>query len=415
MSGLVSVPLAVNYLGPERYGLWMTISSVIAVLAFADLGIGNGLINSIVEANGTDDFQGAQKSMSSAFFLFVGIGAAVLFLFALAYPLISWSQAFNVTSILAIKESGPAIAVFVACLALSLPLDTVQRVQLGFQEGFESNLWQCLGNLLGLGSVILAIHLRLGLPWLVLCISGAPVLGTLVNWIVQFRYTRPWLFPRWRYANWNTGRNALRSGSVFLLLQLFALLGLSSDNIVIAHILGPQAVAKYAVVQKLFSVTLIVQFFIIPLWPAFGDAIERSDFGWARRTLIKTLIFSLSITALSTVPLLIFGRWIVRVLVSPQLAPAFSLLFMAGLWGMLMTYIGTMSVLLNTRQLFRKQLIFYGAASIVALSLKIVLARTIGLAGVPLATVIGYGLLYVIPAAFVARHALRDRVQAIQD
>src|ERR1043166_7111587 len=36
---LVSVPLTVNYLGPERFGLWMTISSVIAFLVFADFGI----------------------------------------------------------------------------------------------------------------------------------------------------------------------------------------------------------------------------------------------------------------------------------------------------------------------------------------------------------------------------------------
>src|SRR5712692_8838613 len=31
---LISVPLTVNYLGAERFGLWMTISSLIAVLGF---------------------------------------------------------------------------------------------------------------------------------------------------------------------------------------------------------------------------------------------------------------------------------------------------------------------------------------------------------------------------------------------
>ena len=33
---LISVPLTLGYLGVERYGLWMTISSVIAMLVFAD-------------------------------------------------------------------------------------------------------------------------------------------------------------------------------------------------------------------------------------------------------------------------------------------------------------------------------------------------------------------------------------------
>src|SRR5512133_170880 len=42
---LVSVPLTLTYLGAERYGMWMTISSLVAVLNFADLGMGNGLMN----------------------------------------------------------------------------------------------------------------------------------------------------------------------------------------------------------------------------------------------------------------------------------------------------------------------------------------------------------------------------------
>ena len=47
---LVSVPLTVGYLGAERYGMWMTISSLITFFSFVDLGIGNGLVNSIADA-----------------------------------------------------------------------------------------------------------------------------------------------------------------------------------------------------------------------------------------------------------------------------------------------------------------------------------------------------------------------------
>ena len=44
----VTVPLTLNYLGSERYGLWMTISSVSLMLGFADLGIGNGVLLSLI-------------------------------------------------------------------------------------------------------------------------------------------------------------------------------------------------------------------------------------------------------------------------------------------------------------------------------------------------------------------------------
>ena len=48
-TALISVPLTLHYLGPERYGMWMTISSLAALLAFADLGIGNGMLNAIAD------------------------------------------------------------------------------------------------------------------------------------------------------------------------------------------------------------------------------------------------------------------------------------------------------------------------------------------------------------------------------
>ena len=47
---IISIRLTVNYLGAERFGMWALISTFSAMLAFADLGIGNGLLNSISDA-----------------------------------------------------------------------------------------------------------------------------------------------------------------------------------------------------------------------------------------------------------------------------------------------------------------------------------------------------------------------------
>src|SRR4051812_32940172 len=35
LSGFIYVPLTIHYLGPERYGLWVAMTSVMALLAFA--------------------------------------------------------------------------------------------------------------------------------------------------------------------------------------------------------------------------------------------------------------------------------------------------------------------------------------------------------------------------------------------
>src|SRR5439155_14854316 len=85
---LVSVPLTVHYLGPERYGLWMTISSFIALMSFADLGLGNGLVNAISQADGAGDRQLARRSVSAGFFLLLGVSVGLGVVFAVIYPFV---------------------------------------------------------------------------------------------------------------------------------------------------------------------------------------------------------------------------------------------------------------------------------------------------------------------------------------
>jgi hypothetical protein len=52
---LISVPIALHYLGPERYGMWIVLSTFVIMLGFADLGIGNGILNSVAAAKGRND------------------------------------------------------------------------------------------------------------------------------------------------------------------------------------------------------------------------------------------------------------------------------------------------------------------------------------------------------------------------
>jgi O-antigen/teichoic acid export membrane protein len=196
-AGLISVPLTLKYLGTERYGLWMTISSVIAMLGFSDLGINNGLLNGISRAHGLDDRALAKQYVSSAFFLLTAIAITIGVLFAAAYRWIPWGSLFRVQSAQALAEAGPAVAIFIGCFLFNIPTGIVTRVQVGYQDGFSANLWSSLGSVLCLVSLLLVIHLRGSLPYLVLAMAGAPVLALLLNGAVLFSVQRPWLVPSW--------------------------------------------------------------------------------------------------------------------------------------------------------------------------------------------------------------------------
>jgi O-antigen/teichoic acid export membrane protein len=247
LTALITVPLTVNYLGNERYGLWVTISSVIVALGFADLGIGNGLLNAISDANGRDDRESARGYISSAWFMLAGLGALAGLAFVILYPIIPWARIFNLTSPEIIAEAGPATAVFVVCFLLNMPLTLVQRVQMGYQEGLTNSLWLAFGNILGLVALLVAIQARAGLTWLVLAMAGAPVFATLLNNIVMFGVRRQWLRPRLSSITRGTARKIVSVGFLFFVLQVAVAAAYSSDNIVVAQILGPEGVTQYSV------------------------------------------------------------------------------------------------------------------------------------------------------------------------
>ncbi len=407
LTGLISVPLTLNYLGTERYGLWMTISSVVVMLAFADFGLGNGLVNAISQAHGKNDRDAAKKAVSSVFFILTGSALVFSIVFIIVYQFVPWTRVFNVTSVQAMQESGPAMAVFFACFVLNLPLGIVQRIQIGYQEGFINNYWQIVGNVIGLILLVVAILLKAGLPWLVAAISGIPTLVTAVNWVFHLSLRRPWLLPRWSLFDWNVGKTLLGSGVIFMLLFIVNVLGTSTDNIIIAQFLGASAVATFAVVQRLFSLTLLVQFCTIPLWPAFSEAIIKSDFEWARRTFIRLQVIGGLMTLLICLLLMLFGQSIIRLWAGPQVIPPLALVTGYCLFRMVSGFgEASMPVLLCENNL-RKLLVISAVSGIAVFILKIVFVQFWQTAGVAWAAAIGYGLFFTIPTFVVADRFLK--------
>ena len=219
-AAFVTVPLTLNYLGSERYGLWMTISSVSLMLGFADLGIGNGVLNAVADAHGRDDRRLGREAVSSGFFLLSLISVALVAVFAVVYTFVPWARVYNVTSADAIREAGPATAVFFLVWALNIPLGVVQRVQLGYQKGFVNYAWQAAGSLFALVGAVLAIVSEAGLPWLVLALTGGPLLAVALNGAVEFGWVRPWLRPAWSHVTHAVAGRILRLGVWFFIIQL---------------------------------------------------------------------------------------------------------------------------------------------------------------------------------------------------
>src|SRR5271169_6251472 len=94
---LVSLPLAVRYLGAERYGVWATITTTAVWINLLDLGIANTLTNNISRAYALADKTAAARYFTNALVLTGGIAAAVGLVLPFAFPRINWAELFNVS------------------------------------------------------------------------------------------------------------------------------------------------------------------------------------------------------------------------------------------------------------------------------------------------------------------------------
>jgi O-antigen/teichoic acid export membrane protein len=289
--------------------------------------------------------------------------------------------------------------VVVICLAANLPLGVVRHVHQGLQEGFVNSLWESAGRVLGLAGLLLMIRLQAGLAWLALTLAGAVSLALLLNSLELFAYRRPWLRPRWGNYHRASAKKLLHTGLFFFLLQMGVTLIYTSDNLIIAHFLGPAAVTQYAIPYQMFSIALLIFNAIFwPLWPAYSEAMARGDLAWVQKTLHRSLIMILLSIGLVSLFLVVFGNQLLLYWVGSKISPSLSLNIGLGLWMVVLTFGSALSLLLNAANIFRFQIMLIFLTVTVSLIMKSVLVQYYGIPGIIWSTIIAYAIIYIVPS-----------------
>jgi O-antigen/teichoic acid export membrane protein len=407
-TSLVTIPLTIHYLGNERFGLWMTISSVLAMANFADFGIGNGVLNTVADAFGKNDFDRIRAAISSGFAVLSTVGLLLLALFASTFAWVSWADVFRVASAQARAEAAPALLIFACCFALNIPLDLVQRAQLGLQQGYRMNLWQVGGSLTGLAGVIAGIRMHAGLPLLVAALAGAPVAATALNTFHFFVVSRPDLRPRRRFVSRHTISSIVTLGTLFFVLQLVGAVAFSADNFIIARTLGASSVPDYSIPQRMFSlISLTVAMLVTPLWPAYGEAISRGDIPWVRRTLGRSLGLVFGFAAVASITMLLIAHRLLAWWIGPRMSPPFILLLGLALWTVADCCGSALAMFLNGASIMRFQIVVASIFGVTCLAVKIYLTAHYGIVAVPWATFTTYLAIVLLSCAIYVPRALK--------
>lgn len=277
------IPLTLNYLDKTRFGIWLTLSSIIAWFSFFDIGIGNGLRNKLSEALSENKVTLAKIYVSTSYALVTMIFTAIIGLFWIINPFLNWAEILNTPAEMNLELSKMALFVFsFFCIRFILVL--IGNILFAYQKSALNNLINPLGNILSLLIIyILTITTSSSLLMVAITFSVAPV-AILVIFNVYFFYGpfRP-IAPSIRYVDLKHSRELLGLGVRFFIIQIAALVLYSTANVVLIQLFGPDDVTMYNVAYKYFTVAQLV-FGIVTAtyWSAFTEAFVKQEFDWIR-------------------------------------------------------------------------------------------------------------------------------------
>ncbi len=163
----ISIPIAIRYLGPENFGVWVTISTALTMLLVLDLGVANSLTNFISEAYARDDRDHASTYTTTALGVVVAVSLLLGGIAWWIWPTLHWDRLFHLSSPSEAPTVSRAVAAALVIFLVGLPAGLAPKILGGYQELRAANLFIAIGSLLNLVSIIVLVRLHAGLVALV--------------------------------------------------------------------------------------------------------------------------------------------------------------------------------------------------------------------------------------------------------
>jgi O-antigen/teichoic acid export membrane protein len=413
----VSVPLTVHYLGAERYGVWLTISSLLTWMALTDFGIaGNALVNVIAEADGKEDRQLAREYTASAFWALNGVSITIGAVLACSFQRIDWRAVFRVSEVMTTQELQLTCALTLVVFVLSFPLNMLNSVYSAYQDGFVANMWGIASNVLALAGLVVVTQFRGGLPALIIATSGTRVLLSAVNATYMFAFRYRWLRPAPSAVSWIRIKRLFKLGSKYLVTQLAGLGIYQSQPIIITQLLGPSKVTIFVIAYKIITAPVDLAYIATaPFVSAFSEAKARNDWRWIRGAFKNSTLACLAFGVPATISIALMGKTLVRMLAGPQAVPDWGVIAWLSLYTMIGMGLMTIGQLLSGLEHVGSLAISLCLASVATIGLGIWFAHPWGLDGVVAGMAIAKLITYPTIQGYLAVRILRNADMRIEN
>lgn len=290
VTSMLIVPITLDYLDNEIYGIWLTISSILFWFAFFDIGLGNGMRNYLAQAIAKKDWYAGRTYISTTLIILSIIAFIIGILATIPLTLFDFNVVFNSYTLpSSYLRNVLAIAIFFT-MALFVA-KTISMVYIALQQYAINDFINVLGHVLCLIIIwILTFTTSGNLLFVVLAMTITPVTIYTLATIPLFN-KHPELKPSLRLYDKTAVNEIVGKGLGFFAIQITScLIIFGGSNIIIAQLCGQQAVTIFNIAFKFFNLLTIGYTIILaPTWSAYTDAYVKDDFQWIEKTFRRTL------------------------------------------------------------------------------------------------------------------------------
>lgn len=390
LANFLLVPLTIDFLDTENYGVWLTLSSFIGWFTFFDVGLGNGLRNKFAEAKSLGKLDLAKGYVSTAYFTLGSICIA-LFLISISFSfIIDWSEIFNTSDKL--KEQLQILMPIVfGCFSLQLLSGLITPIFLADQNHSISGKISFINSVSTLVIIyILTQTLNSSLLYFGLIISLIPVL--ILVYLNVYAFTGPYKIysPSFNFVRKEYLNNIFGQGISFFIIQISTIVLVSTDNIIISQILGPEQVVPYNIAYKYMGISsMVLGIIVTPYWSSFTEAFTINDMDWIKKSM-KSLRKITVLAVAMTVLLVVVSGFAYNLWIGDKVIIPISLTFFMGIYFIVNIINAPNVIFINGVGKIRLQMyiLIFGALVNIPLSIVLLKYTSLGVEAVIIATTI---------------------------
>ena len=326
------VPFTISILNSEKYGIWITVFSIVNWFNIMDIGLGNGFRNKFAEAIAIKNYSKGKEYVQTLYSSTIIISFIFLLLFLCINFYLDWYEILNVKSNINENLNSIVLVVFVL-FCFQLVLKNVSTILLAIQKTTFSNVLVLSGNIISFLVIILInFFFKINLFVVAFVFMLSPIVVYLFATFMVFKNELKAYKPSFEIIPKKSSfKELIGLGLKFFLIQITSIIIFSSSSILITRLYGPSSVTPYNIAFQLFAAAQIVFTIIVtPFWTAFTDANSNEDYTWIKnsiKNLLKLwLLFSAAVLVLWLISPIVFKIWIgTKVSIPVQLSFQFAL------------------------------------------------------------------------------------------